>query len=208
MNHMKRIHPHDMASDVCCWTCNKPFTKRQMLYQHFSTVQHQINCRRFREGEIPQNTEDTSRKKPIEKYEKKEVRSTYRSKLFERTVNHHPYVRKPRCSLRSTQTVIPLKPVMPLADPRTDPKVSFLDLVDLEEIQEIKENLKITELLQQLKEEVNSSKQTTLDAETEEKTEISGIQKPRTSRPSDLQAQDTNISTKDPDKEIKMESKM
>ena len=36
---MKRLHPLDMESDARCWTCNKPFTKRQLLYQHFSTVQ-------------------------------------------------------------------------------------------------------------------------------------------------------------------------
>ena len=52
-NHMKRLHPLDMESDACCWTCNKPFTKRQLLYQHFSTVQHQINCKKLQEGEIP-----------------------------------------------------------------------------------------------------------------------------------------------------------
>ena len=158
-----------MESDAHCWTCNKPFTKRQMLYQHFSTVQHQINCKRLREGEIPQNTETTMEKKPIKRCEKKEVRSTYRSRLFERRVNHHPYVRKPRCSLRSTSAIIPLKPVMPLADPRTNLKVSFLDLVDLEIIEIIEENLKITELFQQLKEEENSSRQTSRDAEEEDR---------------------------------------
>ena len=52
-NQMKRIHPLDMDSDARCWTCNKPFTKRQMLYQHFSTVQHQINCKKFHQGEMP-----------------------------------------------------------------------------------------------------------------------------------------------------------
>ena len=56
-------------------------------------------------------------------------------------------MRKPRSSLRSTPAIIPLEPVIPLADPRTDPKVGFLDLVDLEEIQKIEESLQITELL-------------------------------------------------------------
>ena len=56
-NHMKRIHPLDMESDARCWTCNKPFTKRQMLYQHFSTVQHQINCKKSHQGEMPEEEE-------------------------------------------------------------------------------------------------------------------------------------------------------
>ena len=198
MNHVKRIHPLDMESDACCWTCNKPFTKRQLLYQHYSTVQHQINCKRFKEGEIPQNTEDTVEKNPIKRCNKKEVRSTYRSRLFERTVKHHPYARKPRSSLRSTPAIIPLEPVMLLADPRTDPKVSFLDLVDLEEIKEIEENLQITELLQQLKEELISSNRMTTDAENEDKIETSVIQKLDTSRPQELQAEEKDSSTRYP----------
>ena len=117
-------------------------------------------------------------------------------------------MRKPRSSLRSTPAIIPLEPVMPLADPRTDPKVSFLDLVDQKEIQEIEENLQITELLQQLKEEANPSKQITSDAEMKEKTENNEIQKPCTSRPSDLQVEDIGICTRDSDKETRMQETM
>ena len=58
--------------------------------------------------------------------------------------------------------------------------------------------LKITELLQQSKEEVNLSQQASLDAEIEEKIEISEIQKLCTSRPTYPQVQDTNTSTRDP----------
>ena len=169
-----------------CFFVNKPFTKRQMLYQHFSTVQHQINCKSVKEGEIPEKTDIAAEKKPIKRCEKKPVRSTYRSRLFEKTINPHTHMRK--SSFRSTLAIIPLEPVMSLADPRADPKVSFLDLIDLEEIEEIEENLKIKEILQQSKEEENLSQQTSYDAETAKKTETSEIQKPGTSRPSHLQA--------------------
>ena len=60
-------------------------------------------------------------------------KSAYRRKLMERSIRAHPYVRKPISSLRSTPAIIPLEATMPQADPRTDPKVSFLDLIEVEE---------------------------------------------------------------------------
>ena len=51
---------------------------------------------------------------------------------MERPIRIHPYVRKPIATLRSTSAIIPLEAIMPQADPRTDPKVSFLDLIEIE----------------------------------------------------------------------------
>ena len=189
-----------------CFFVNKPFTKRQMLYQHFSTVQHQINCKSVKEGEIPEKTDIAARKESQSKdVRKNQLDLPYRSRLFEKTINPHTHMRK--SSFRSTLAIIPLEPVMSLADPRADPKVSFLDLIDLEEIEEIEENLKIKEILQQSKEEENPSQQTSYDAETAKKTETSEIQKPGTSRPSHLQVQDARTSTSIPDTETMKQSK-
>ena len=66
-NHIKRLHPLDIKSDARCWTCNKPFTKRQLLYQHFSTVQHQINCKKLQEGEIPKIEEKAEEIQPTKR---------------------------------------------------------------------------------------------------------------------------------------------
>ena len=52
---------------------------------------------------------------------------------MERSIRFQPYKKKPLCSLRSTPAIIPLEPTCPQADPRTDPKVTFMDLVEDEE---------------------------------------------------------------------------
>ena len=126
LNHMKRIHPLDMESDARCWTCNKAFTRRQLLYQHYSTVLHQLNCKKHNEGEIPEKEEET----PHSGRSTLKQAKTYRKQLMERSVRFQPYKKKPLCSLRSTPAIIPLEPTCPQADPRTDPKVTFMDLVE------------------------------------------------------------------------------
>ena len=60
MNHMHRKHPLDLDSDVHCWTHNKPFTKRQLLYQHYETVLHQLNYKKLNEGEKPVEEQKSS----------------------------------------------------------------------------------------------------------------------------------------------------
>ena len=85
-NHMKRLHPLDMESDACCWTCNKPFTKRQLLYQHFSTVQHQINCKKLQEGEIPENEEKSEETKSIRRITGNKEKTAYRRRLMKRPI--------------------------------------------------------------------------------------------------------------------------
>ena len=131
-SHMKRLHPLDMESDAHCWTCNKSFTKRQLLYQHFSTVQHQINCKKLQEGEIPENEEKSAETKPIGRNTGNKEKTAYRRRLMERPIRIHPYVRKPISNLRSSPAIIPLEATIPQADQRTYPKVSFLDLIEIE----------------------------------------------------------------------------
>ena len=132
LNHMKRMHPLDMESDARCWTCNKAFTKRKLLYQHYSTVLHQLNCKRYTEGEIPEKEEKLIESAHSGRSTLKQAK-IYRKQLMERNVRFQPYKKKPLCSLRSTPAIIPLEPTCPQADPRTDPKVTFMDLVEDEE---------------------------------------------------------------------------
>ena len=126
LNHMKRVHPLDMDSEARCWTCNKAFTKRQLLYQHYSTVLHQLNCKKHNEGEIPEKIEESAHSG---RSTLKQAKS-YRKQLMERSIRFQPYKKKPLCSLRCTPAIIPLEPTCPQADPRTDPKVTFMDLVE------------------------------------------------------------------------------
>ena len=187
-NHMERIHPLDMESDARCWTCNKPFTKRQMLYQHFSTVQHQINCKKFHQGEMPEEEEKTKEIEAIGRNSGINRKSAYRRRLMERPIRAHPYARKPESSLRSTPAIIPLEATMPQADPRTDPKVSFLDLIEIEE--EINEDVKTTK--ETCKEELQSKievRKIQEFEETEDNPETSQIQKQPRSRPDTPQVQ-------------------
>ena len=55
---------------------------------------------------------------------------------MERPVRAHPYKQKLLCILRSSPAIIPLESTMPQADPRTDPRVSFMDLVEEEVVLE------------------------------------------------------------------------
>ena len=126
LNHMKRVHPLDMDSEARCWTCNKAFTRRQLLYQHYSTVLHQLNCKKHNEGETPEKIEESAHSGRSTLKQAK----TYRKQLMERSIRFQPYKNKPLCSLRSTPAIIPLEPTCPQADPRTDPKVTFMDLVE------------------------------------------------------------------------------
>ena len=172
-NHMKRLHPPDMESNARCWTCNKPFTKRQLLYQHFSTVQHQINCKKLQEGEIPEIEEKPEEIKPIRRNTENKGKTAYRRRLMERPIRIHPYVRKPISTLRSSPAIIPLEATMPQADPRTDPKVSFLDLIEIEA--EIEDTSRLTgDTLKEDKTDEELKIQVEEDSQTKENSPIRG----------------------------------
>ena len=82
---------------------------------------------------MPEEEEKAKEIKPIGRNSGINRKSTYRRRLMERPIRAHPHSRKLVSSLRSTPAIIPLKATMPQADPRTDPKVSFLDLIEIEE---------------------------------------------------------------------------
>ena len=198
---MKRLHPLDMESDACCWTCNKPFAKRQMLYQHFSTVQHQINCRKLQQGEIPEIEENSIETQHSTRNTENKEKSAYRRRLFERPIRMHLYVRKPVSTLRSSPAIIPLEATMPQADPRTDPKVIFLDLIEIEI--EIEDTMKIIgDPLKEDKTDVELKievRRTPPRRECEDNTETTKIQKQNTSRSEILPTQSETALSEDPD---------
>ena len=51
MSHMNRIHPLDSPSGLTCYTCNKLFTKRDLIENHYKTVRHQLECKKIRRME-------------------------------------------------------------------------------------------------------------------------------------------------------------
>ena len=90
---------------------------------------------------------------------------------------------------------------MPQADPRTDPKVSFLDLIEIEV--EIEDTVKIIEdTLKEDKTDVEAKIQVEEDSqfkENEDNPETLQIQKQNTSRSEILQAQSTTPQSNDAD---------
>ena len=120
---------------------------------------------------------------------------------MERPIRMHPYVRKPISTLRSSPAIIPLKATMPQADPRTDPKVSFLDLIEIEaEIEDTsrstRDTLKEAKTGEELKTEVEEDSQTT---KHEDNPETVQIQKQNTSQSELLQAKSTTPQSNDLD---------
>ena len=43
--HMQKKHPLDVNSGLTCYTCNKIFSKRDLIENHYKAVKHQIECR-------------------------------------------------------------------------------------------------------------------------------------------------------------------
>ena len=110
-------------------------------------------------------------------------------------------MRKPISNLRSTPAIIPLEATMPQADPRTDPKVSFLDLIEIEEEIEhtsrsTKDSLNGAKTGEELKAEVEEDSQTT---EYEDNLETPQIQKQNTSRSEMMQAKPATLQSNDSD---------
>ena len=123
---------------------------------------------------------------------------------MERPIRLHPYEKKPISTLRSTPAIIPLKATMPQADPRRDPKVSFLDLIDIEA--EIEDTFKITEnTLKEDKTDVEVKIQVEEDSqkkENEDNPQTPQIQIQNTSRSRILQVQSTTPQRNYPDMNV------
>ena len=56
MAHMNRIHPLDSPSSLTCYTCNKLFTNRDLIENHYKTVKHQLECKKLRQLEEVEKT--------------------------------------------------------------------------------------------------------------------------------------------------------
>ena len=56
MSHMNRIHPLDSPSGLTCYTCNKLFTNRDLIENHYKTVKHKLECKKLRRMEGVERT--------------------------------------------------------------------------------------------------------------------------------------------------------
>ena len=56
MCHINRKHPLDTPSGLTCYTCNRNFTQRDLIENHYKTVKHQIECKKLKESEVVKMT--------------------------------------------------------------------------------------------------------------------------------------------------------
>ena len=56
MCHINRKHHLDAPSRLTCYTCNKNFTQRDLIENHYKTVKHQLECKKLREEEVVEMT--------------------------------------------------------------------------------------------------------------------------------------------------------
>ena len=104
MVHMNRIHPLDSPSGLTCYTCNKLFTNRDLIENHYKTVRHQLECKKIRQmEEVKMTTPEEETKK-------------YRKSLFEITQFKAPEYR-PRTWRNEETKKIPLESQGTLSDP-------------------------------------------------------------------------------------------
>ena len=127
-NHMNRKHPLDITSGLHCYTCNKAFTKREIMYQHYKTVLHQINCKKLKDelSEMPfeENIEENPFSAP-------HMNKPYRKLLMEKKVPIIKITPRPDVlHLRKETAIIPIEATAPQHDPRRRTEFSFLDIVD------------------------------------------------------------------------------
>ena len=105
MSHMNKIHPLDSPSSLTCYTCNKLFTNRDLIENHYKTVKHQLECKKMRALE---QVEKTNPEAGIKKY---------RKNLLEITHFKAPEYR-PRRWISEETRKIPLESEEILKDPR------------------------------------------------------------------------------------------
>ena len=105
MSHMNKMHPLDSPSGLTCYTCNKLFTNRDLIENHYKTVKHQLECKKMRALE---EVEKTNPEAEIKKY---------RKNLLEITHFKAPEYRPRRWSSEETKN-IPLESKEILKDPR------------------------------------------------------------------------------------------
>ena len=120
MCHINRIHHLDAPSGLTCYTCNKNFTQRDMIENHFKTVRHQLECKKLREEEVVERTlvEDN--------------RDEYRQNLLKmNNFKARPYT--PRTWQSIETLLIPLEVKETLQDPRINTRKHALSIQNEEE---------------------------------------------------------------------------
>ena len=105
MSHMNKMHPLDSPSGLTCYTCNKLFTNRDLIENHYKTVRHQLECKKIKALE---QVEITNPEAEIRKY---------RKNLLEITHFKVPEYKPRRWSSEETKKT-PLENTETLKDPR------------------------------------------------------------------------------------------
>ena len=121
MAHMNKIHPLDSPSGLSCYTCNKLFTNRDLIENHYKTVRHQLECKKLRQME---EVEKTTPEAEIKQY---------RRSLFKITHFKAPEYRRRSWKFEETRN-IPLESQETLPDPRTKKRKMPATLQDTEKI--------------------------------------------------------------------------
>ena len=60
--HIQKMYPLDVKSGLY-FTCNKTFTKRYLIENHYKTVKHQLECKRLLQAERVEMTSTEYRKR-------------------------------------------------------------------------------------------------------------------------------------------------
>ena len=105
MTHMNKMHPLDSPSGLTCYTCNKLFTNRDLIENHYKTVRHQLECKKIKALEQVEMTNPEA-----------EIRK-YRKNLLEITHFKAPEHKPRRWTSEKTKN-IPLESTETLKDPR------------------------------------------------------------------------------------------
>ena len=113
MCHINRKHYLDTSSGLTCYTCNKNFTQRDLIENHYKTVKHQLECKKLREEEV------------VERTLLEENKEDYRHQLLKmNNFRARPYI--PRTWQSIETLIIPLECNENLQDPRKNTRKHVL----------------------------------------------------------------------------------
>ena len=163
INHMNRIPPLDVTSGQHCFTCNKAFTRREVLHQHYQTVRHQINCKKLNNPEVEEKSEKppSNIREAILQCKKPMRKRPYRSQLMERIRAERKKIQKtPMKYLRTEPAIIPSEYTVTQSDPRKALNISFIDLVDTYNENSTTENIENQEFCKEKDEIIETNDRT------------------------------------------------
>ena len=129
--HIKKKHVLDTDSGLHHFTCNKVFTKRDLIDNHHETMAHQLECRKLK---LEEEVKMTKIKEDLE----------YRRRLFEMN-NFKPRPCTPGTWKTEATVIIPSNSKEDLQDPRRKPTKCMIP-----SISEIPEMCKKTEIIEDL----------------------------------------------------------